>query len=272
MNTRVFNLPLSREQYTGILSGERTIYLPETPYWTKRLYTESGAKPIQRVNIRLGASGSPRQFVLQSITYTLDREEQALYRLSLGREIHTASAEVYRGALQLALGELIWQACDNATAYAAHLRLDRYKRSTQQYRKLHAEYRHIMCYNHTSEYRAEVEANARDLMHHWHKTCEALIQTIKHSIERLDGESPHTLMHCEAILGLLYVDLSVAIHQRAGKPQGHQALIEVNQHLAGILDYFAGAYQMGDEWRTQALALLQTDLIKYRQLHQWMTN
>lgn len=78
------------------------------------------------------------------------------------------------------------------------------------------------------------------------------------------------MMHCEAIVGILYARLTERIHEYNGKPKEHRAVVEVNKHLAEILDVYAGTYGINPTWEAQALALMGREIKNYYQLHKWM--
>lgn len=267
--SRLLTIPLSRSQWEGI-DTTKAVALPESEHWTKRLYSEEGAKPYERVNIRLGVSGTPRQFVFGGMSYSLDAEGQAVYRIRLGREIPKVSKEMFLDGLHLALNELIWDACETVSAYAASLKIDSLKQAGRKYRDLHREYRHIMAYEHTAEYRDQVYLRKIDLRDYWSETTEGIIQATKRSIAQTDGEIDSLMMHCEAILGILLARLSQKIHESNGKPKGHEAVVEVNKHLAEILDVYAGTYGINPTWEAQALALMGREIKNYYQLHKWI--
>ncbi|MDO4691879.1 MAG: hypothetical protein Q4A64_03290 [Porphyromonadaceae bacterium] len=267
--SRLITIPLSRSQWEGIETN-KAVALPESEYWTKRLYNEDGAKLYERVNIRLGVSGAPRQFVFAGVSYSLNADGEAVYRIRLGREIPKVSKETFLDGLHLALNELIWEACEACVAHATSLKIDSLKYASRKYRDLHREYRHIMLYSHTDEYREQVEHNKRDLRAYWSGTIEGILQASKRSIVQTDGEIDALMMHCEAIVGILYARLSERIHEYNGKPKEHRAVVEVNKHLAEMLDVYAGTYGINPTWEAQALALMGREIKNYYQLHKWI--
>lgn len=267
--SRLLTIPLSRSQWEGI-DKAKTVQLPESEYWTKRLYSEDGPKPYERVNIRLGVSGNPRQFVFGGVSYSLNADGQAVYRIRLGREIPKVGKDMFIDSLHLALNELIWDACEACVAHATSLKIENLKQAGRKYRGLQREYRHIMLYSHTAEYRSEVEHNKCDLRGYWAETIEGILQATKRSIVQTDGEIDTLMMHCEAIVGILYARLTERIHEYNGKPKEHRAVVEVNKHLAEILDVYAGTYGINPTWEAQALALMGREIKNYYQLHKWI--
>lgn len=237
---RVLNLPLSRAQYERIREGNRALTLKSTPHLRGLLFDQDDPKPYERVNIRLGVSGKPTQYILESLT-----DEGAEFALLLGKEITPIEGGVWHMLIQHALIDNVIGYIESAKGYAVYHEATHLKKASRQADELIRDYRRALAYSpyNRAGRLSELKENSgelHDLIAYW--------RSIKASIIEHYPECQYPDMSAEALMGVCLCRTSRALYGLSNKQNEEiRALMIIPQEAEKLLLQFCAPYAIADD-------------------------
>lgn len=263
---RVLNLPLRGADYRAVTTGElRRIQLPTTERTHRLLFgKDDKPKPYTRANVRLGASGQPRQFAL--VRY---ERIEGLYFVTLGEPISEVDEETWAATVEVAMLDLIMEYLDSVKGYAVAYEAAEYKRLGRSAGDIVRTYKQACQWSEVGRTaqaaRLELsEAFRSEIIHIWRGCHNALLKAT-------EGKDSYLDMKAEALTALALCRYLLRFHkERGGKLGAHYG--EIARGVLPLFRQYAAPYDLPEAALKVATTALDAALVRYRKKSQIIKN